>query len=198
MLLIACANLSTMLLSRAESRRKEFALRWALGAGRGRLLRQLIAEGCLLSLAGAILGLGVAVAGLRALVAAFPDSLPRAANIAVDLPVLAFTFLVALVTGVVFGVAPMAHPASELAAATLKEGGQRTTGGRHALRRALVVCEVALAVVLVVGAGLLLRTVANLTRVDAGFTRSRLVTFAVGLPVTVRHAGQQEPLSISG
>ena len=183
-LLIACANLSTMLLSRAESRRKEFSLRWALGAGRGRLLRQLITEGCLLSLAGAALGLGVAVVGLRALLAAFPDSLPRAANIAVDLPVLASTFIVALATGIVFGVAPMAHPASELAATALKEGGQRTTSGRHTLRRALVICEVALAVVLAVGAGLLLRSVSNLTRVDAGFDRSRLVTFGVGLPET--------------
>ena len=182
-LLIACANLSTMLLSRAESRRKEFALRWALGAGRARMLRQLIVEGCLLSLTGATMGLGAAVAGLRALVAVFPDSLPRSGEIAIDVPVLALTFLVALATGVVFGVAPIAHSAPTLNAATLKEGGQRTTAGRHSLRRAIVVCEVALSVVLVVGAALLLRTVANLTRVDAGFTRSRLVTFAVGLPI---------------
>ena len=183
-LLIACANLSTMLLSRAESRRKEFSLRWALGAGRGRLLRQLITEGCLLSLAGATLGLGVAVVGLRALLAAFPDSLPRAVDISVDLPVLASTFIVALATGIVFGVAPMASPAPELAGAALKESGQRTTSGRHTLRRVLVIGEVALAVVLAVGAGLLLRTVSNLSRVDAGFNRSRLVTFGVGLPET--------------
>jgi predicted permease len=182
-LLIACANLSTLLLSRAESRRKEFAVRAAIGATRGRLLRQAIAEGCLLSVTGGALGLGVAVAGVRALVTAFPDSLPRSGNISIDWTVLAFTLGVALLTGVIFGIAPLLHLGPEGAGAALKEGGQRTTAGRHALRRGLVVCEVALAVALVVGAGLLLRTVANLTRVDAGFNRSRLVTFGVSLPV---------------
>ena len=137
------------------------------------------------------------MAGLRALVAAFPDSLPRSGDIAIDVPVLALTFLVALATGVVFGVAPIAHSAPELTAATLKEGGQRTTAGRHSLRRALVVCEVALAVVLVVGAGLLLRTVANLTRVDAGFNRSHLVTFAVSLP-TAKYAAPESRKSFYG
>jgi predicted permease len=181
-LLIACANLSTLLLSRAESRRREFAVRTALGAGRLRLLRQSIAEGCLLSTVGAALGLAVAVAGIRALVAAFPGSLPRAGEISIDVPVLLFTLLVALGTGIVFGLAPALHLVPELTAATLKGGGQRPTTGRHAVRHALVVCEVALAVVLVVGAGLLLRTVTNLTRVDAGFNRTHLVTFAVSLP----------------
>ena len=182
-LLIACANLSTLLLSRAESRRREFAVRAALGATLGRLLRQSIAEGCLLSIVGGALGLGVANAGLRALIAAFPESLPRSGNIQLDWRVLAFTLGVALLTGIIFGIAPLLHLLPQSSAAALKEGGQRTAGGRHRLRRSLVVCEVALAVALVVGAGLLLRTVNNLSRVDAGFDRSRLVTFAISLPV---------------
>jgi predicted permease len=186
-LLIACANLSTLLLSRAESRRKEFAVRAAIGATLSRLLRQAIAEGCLLSVAGATLGLGVAVAGIRALVAAFPDSLPRSGGISLDWRVLTFTFVVALATGVIFGIAPLLHLGPGSTTSSLKEGGQRATAGRHALRRGLVVCEVALAVALVAGAGLLIRTVSNLTRVDAGFNRSRLVTFAVSLP-TARYA----------
>jgi predicted permease len=181
-LLIACANLSTLLLSRAESRRREFAVRSALGAGRARLLRQSIVEGCLLSMVGAALGVGVAVAGVRGLVAAFPDTLPRSGSIAIDIPVLAFTFAVALATGVVFGLAPLFHLAAGQTAMALKEDSQRTTSGRHFLRRALVISEVALAVVLTVGAGLLLRTVSNLARVDAGFNRSHLVTFGVSLP----------------
>jgi predicted permease len=182
-LLIACANLSTLLLSRAESRRREFAVRAALGATIGRLLRQSIAEGCLLSAIGAVVGLGVANAGLRALVAAFPQSLPRSGSISMDWRVLAFTLGVALATGMIFGIAPLLHLRPNSMSPALKEGGQRTTGGRHLLRRVLVVSEVALAVALVVGAGLLLRTVNNLSRVDAGFDRSRLVTFAVSLPV---------------
>jgi len=182
-LLIACANLSTLLLSRAESRRREFAVRAALGATLGRLLRQSIAEGCLLSAIGGLLGLGVANAGLRALVTAFPESLPRSGNIQLDWRVLTFTLGVALVTGVIFGIAPLLHIAPQSSANAFKEGGLRTAGGRHLLRRGLVVAEVALAVALVVGAGLLLRTVDNLSRVDAGFDRSRLVTFAVSLPV---------------
>jgi predicted permease len=181
-LLIACANLSTLLLSRAESRRREFAVRAALGATLGRLLRQSIAEGCLLSTVGGALGLGVANAGLRALIAAFPESLPRSGNIQLDWRVLTFTLGVALMTGIIFGIAPLLHLAPRASAAALKEGGLRTTGGRHGLRRALVVSEVALAVALVVGAGLLLRTVNNLARVDAGFDRSRLVTFGISLP----------------
>jgi putative ABC transport system permease protein len=181
-LLIACANLSTLLLSRAESRRREFAVRAALGATLGRLLRQSIAEGCLLSTIGGGLGIGVAVAGLRTLVTAFPASLPRSGNITIDWRVLAFTLGVALATGVIFGIAPLLHLAPQSAATALKEGGQRTAGGRHLLRRSLVVCEVALSVALVVGAGLLIRTVGKLTTVDAGFDRSRLITFAVSLP----------------
>src|SRR5204863_1093814 len=121
------------------------------------------------------------VAGMRALVTAFPESLPRSGNLAIDWRVLIFTLGVSVLTGVLFGIAPLLHLAPQSSAA-LKEGGQRSATGRHVLRRALVVTEVALAVALVVAAGLLIRTVGNQTRVDAGFNRSHLVTFAIGLP----------------
>jgi predicted permease len=181
-LLIACANLANLLLARAESRHREFAIRTALGAGRLTLLRQFLVEGCVLSTSGAALGVGVAVFGVRALIAAYPASLPRSGDVALDAPVLAFTLVVALLTGAMFGLAPLLHLAPGATATVLKEGGQRSTGGRNRLRRALVVAEVAMAVALVIGAGLLLRTVMNLSAVDAGFNRSHLVTFGVSLP----------------
>jgi putative ABC transport system permease protein len=191
-LLIACANLANLLLAHAERRHKEFAVRAALGAGRIRLLRQFLTEGCLLSVSGAALGIAVAAGGVRALIAAYPDSLPRSAEVALDARVLAFTLLVALATGAVFGLAPLLHIAPEATALALKEGGQRSTaGGRQHLRRGLVVGEIALAVALVIGAGLLLRTVANLTRVDAGFARGQLVTFLVDLPSATYKTPQQ-------
>src|SRR5262245_6456958 len=183
-LLIACANLANLLLARAESRHKEFAVRSALGAGRWRLLRQFLVEGCLLSLIGAALGLAVAVFGLRALMAAYPNSLPRSADISLDLGVLAFTLVIGLATGAIFGLAPLLHLAPAATSLALKEGGTRTTAaaGRNRIRRALVAAEVALAVALVIGAGLLLRTVMNLSNVDSGFIRGHLVTFAITLP----------------
>ncbi len=183
-LLIACANLANLLLARAESRHKEFAVRAALGAGRGRLLRQFMVEGCVLSFTGAALGLGVAVAGVRALIAAYPNSLPRSADVSLDLGVLAFTLLIGLATGAVFGLAPLLHLSPDATSMALKEGGTRSTAGagRNRVRRGLVAAEVALAVALVTGAGLLLRTVLNLSNVDTGFSRSHLVTFAIALP----------------
>jgi predicted permease len=183
-LLIACANLANLLLARAESRHKEFAVRAALGAGRGRLLRQFMVEGCVLSCIGAALGLGVAIGGVRALIAAYPDSLPRSAEVTLDLGVLAFTLVIGLVTGAVFGLAPLLHLGAEATSLALKEGGTRSTAaaGRNRVRRGLVAAEVALAVALVIGAGLLLRTVMNLANVDSGFTRGQLVTFGVTLP----------------
>jgi len=183
-LLIACSNLANLLLARAESRHKEFAVRTALGAGRLRLLRQFMVEGCVLSFAGAALGLGVAVAGMRALIAAYPDSLPRSADVTLDLGVLVFTLIIGLATGAAFGLAPLLHLAPDARSVALKDGGTRSTAGagRNRIRRALVAAEVALAVALVIGAGLLLRTVMNLSNVDSGFNRGQLVTFAVTLP----------------
>jgi len=182
-LLIACANLASLLLARAEARARELAVRTALGAGRGRLLRQFITEGVLLSLAGGAVGLLVARAGLQALVRWYPDSLPRTSEVTLDSTVLLFTLAVSIATGVVFGLAPLMQTRVRQLAVALKEGARGASGAaRHHVRRGLVMAEVALAVMLVVGAGLLLRTVYNLSKVDAGFDRSRLVTFSISLP----------------
>src|SRR5262245_36919665 len=183
-LLIACANLANLLLARAETRHREFAIRAALGAGRSRLLRQLMTEGMLLSIVGGALGLVLARAGVQALIRVYPTSLPRTTEVSVDALVLLFTLAVSIATGVIFGLAPLAHTRVRSLGTTLKEGGAKgATGGvRHHVRRGLVMAEVARAVMLVIGAGLLLRTFYNLTNVDAGFDRSRLVTFSMTLP----------------
>jgi putative ABC transport system permease protein len=183
-LLIACANLANLLLARAESRHREFAVRTAIGATRWRLLRQFMTEGVLLSLAGGVLGVVLARVGMSALLRAYPASLPRTGEVTVDLPVMFFTFGVAVVTGLLVGLAPLMHTRASGLLTALKEGGAKgaTNAARHHVRRGLVMAEVALAVMLVIGAGLLLRTVYNLTKVDGGFDRSRLVTFSMTLP----------------
>jgi predicted permease len=184
-LLIACANLANLLIARAEHRHREFAVRTALGAGRGRLLRQFMTEGVLLSIIGGILGLILARVGVQALIRVYPTSLPRTTEVTVDPLVLLFTLGISIATGLVFGLAPLMHTRFSALMTALKEGASRgaTGAARHHVRRGLVMAEVALAVMLVIGAGLLLRTVANLTNVDAGFDRARLVTFSMALPV---------------
>jgi predicted permease len=189
-LLIACANLASLVLARAESRRREFAVRAALGASRGRLIQQTITEGALLSIAGGAIGLWVARLGLRSLLHAYPTSLPRTSELTIDLPVLLFALVVSVATGVLFGVAPAVQSRFLDLVDALKEGNRDGgSAGRHRVRRALVTAEVALAVMLVIGAGLLVRTVYNLTRVDAGFDRSRMVTFSMTLPRSRTEAG---------
>jgi predicted permease len=183
-LLIACANLANLILARAESRQKEFAIRSALGAGRWRLLRQFLTEGVLLALVGGALGAALGFAGLRTLLRANPESIPRALEISLDWKVLFFTFVVSIVTGLVFGMAPLVHLREDVVTASLKEGGQRSTAGtaRARVRSGLVMAEVALAVVLVVGAGLLIRSFQKLMTVDPGFNRESMTTFGVVLP----------------
>ena len=183
-LLIACANMANLLLMRAETRHKELAVRAALGAGRARLMRQFLAESFVLSFAGATAGVALAFWGLHALVAANSGSIPRAASVALDGRVLLFTLLLAVVTGFLFGLAPLLHLSTNSIGLTLRDAGSRTTAGaaRNRVRRALVIAEMAFAVMLVVGAGLLLRSFWNLMRVDSGFDRRNLTTFNVVLP----------------
>jgi predicted permease len=183
-LLIACANLANLLMARAQSRRREFAMRAALGASRSRLLRQTLTEGVMLCVAGGMLGLWLAHVAVQALIRAYPTSVPRMSAIAIDLSVLIFALSVSMVTGVLFGLAPVAQRRIGDLVAAIKQGGDRgaSGAGRHHIRRTLVVAEVALAVMLVMGAALLIRTVYNLTSVDAGFDRSHLVTFSMTLP----------------
>jgi putative ABC transport system permease protein len=190
-LLIACANLASLIMARAESRRGELAVRAALGASRGRLLRQAVTEGVVLSLTGGVLGVLLARGGVRALVAAYPNSLPRTTEVTMDVSVLAFALGVSIVTGILFGLIPIAHPAVGDFVAALKDAGSRAAGsaGRHRVRRALVMVEIALAVILVAGAALLLRTVYNLSNVDAGFERARLATFSITLPRATGYQG---------
>jgi predicted permease len=183
-LLIACANLANLMLARARARQREFAVRTALGAGKGRLLRQLVTEGVLLSIAGGSLGLLFAHFGVQALVHAYPTGLPRTSGIAFDRRVLFFTLIVAVGTGLFFGAAPVIYTRLKGLAEALKENGAKGAigGARRRFRRALVVAEAGLALILVIGGGLLFRTLQNLNRIDAGFDKLRLVTFSLTLP----------------
>lgn len=183
-LLIACANLANLLMARAETRRREFAVRAALGAGRARLFSQAITESVILAIVGGLLGLGLAHAGVQAFIRAYPTAIPRTSDIAINVPVLAFALGLSVAVGVLFGLAPAVRARTNDLVTALKEGGHRgaSSAGRHHLRGGLVVAEVALSVMLVIGAGLLIRTVYNLQKVNAGFDRTPLVTFSVTFP----------------
>src|SRR5215813_2902481 len=183
-LLIVCANLANLVMARAGSRRREFVVRTALGASCGRLLRQSVTEAAVMSGAGCILGLWLASAGVRALIRAYPTGIPRMAEIAIDLPVLLVAVGLSIGTAVLFGFVSLGRLRTSGMMTALKEGGRGTSGlWRHYARRGLVIAQVAFAVMLVIGAGLLVQTVYNLTRIDAGFDRSRLVTFSMTLPM---------------
>ena len=182
-LLIACANVANLLLARAASRQKEIAVRLAMGATRGRLLRQLLTESVLLSILGAVAGVGLAFLGLRALLASLPGNVPRADEIGIDASVLAFTAAVAVLTGLAFGIVPASRALSTRLHEPLKEAGRGSVGpGHHRVRNTLVVAEVAMALVLLVGAGLLLRSFFRVLQSDAGFRSTGVVTASVPLP----------------
>jgi len=183
-LLIVCANLANLTMARATSRRREFVLRAALGASRGRLLRQSVTESAVVSAAGGILGLALAGGGLRAVLHAYPMGMPRVNGLTIDGPVLLLALGLSAGTALLFGFVSLAPGDARSMVTALKDGTNGATGARrHLTRRALVIAQVALAVILVVGASLLIQTVYNLTRVDAGFDRSRLVTFSMTLPM---------------
>jgi putative ABC transport system permease protein len=183
-LLIACANVANLLLARATVRHKETAIRSALGASRFRLIRQLMTESLLLSVCGGVFGLLLAWWGTEALVGIIPEDLPRLSEINVDFAVLGFTFLISLLTGLGFGLAPAWKSSKTELTEVMKESGRGTSAGKGhlRLRGALIVAEVALALVLLVSAGLLLQTFQKLQRVDLGFDANNVLTASVELP----------------
>jgi predicted permease len=184
LLLIACANVANLLLARAEARQREVAVRTALGASAARVFRQLLTESLVLATLSGVAGLAFATIGVRVLAAWNPSSIPRVAGVSVDWRVLAFTALVALVTTMVFSLAPAVRLVRADVTDAMKEGSANATtgGGRRRFRNALVVVEMALAVVLLIGAGLMLRTLWSLQRIDLGFNPSGVLTLRIALP----------------
>ena len=190
-LLIACANIANLLLARAVGRMREIAIRSALGARQLRIVRQLLTESLLLALCGGALGLALAWLLVQLLVAASPQELPRVQEVSVDLPVLAFTFGVSVLTGLLFGMGPALAATGMSVGAVLKEGGRGATSGRgqNRLRNLLVIGEVALSLVLLVGVGLLVRSFARMLEVKPGFNGDGVVTMRMSF-TGERYAGQ--------
>src|SRR6266542_1668245 len=181
-LLIACANVANLLLARAATRQREMAVRAALGAGRWRIIRQLLTESLLLALAGGAIGWLVALWGVPLILAIGQDAIPRAKEISPDTGVLAFTAMIALLTGILFGLAPARQSSRVDVQSVLKDAARSMTGGRPILRQALIVAEVALTLVLLVGAGLLARSFYRLQQVNIGFVSERALSFRINLP----------------
>ncbi len=185
-LVIACANVANLLLARSAARKREFAIRTALGAERWRVVRQLLTESVMLSLGGAILGLLLARWGTGLVLAAAPGSLPRSSHIGIDPYVLIFTLIVAIVTGILFGLAPAFLGASANPQESLKQGARGAGGGRHRVEGVFVAVEIALAVILLAGAGLMMQSVWRLFEVNPGFNLHNVLTMQVALSPKVR------------
>ena len=182
LLLIACANVANLLLSRAAARQKEMAVRLALGASRGRLGQQLLTESVLLSVLGGATGLVLAFAAVEVLGPLLPADLPRISVLSIDLRVLAFTAVISLATGILFGLAPLFQARRENANETLKQGARVVQGVQSRIRDGLVVAQVAIAVVLLTGAGLMAKSFWNLVHVSPGFRTEHILTARVSLP----------------
>jgi putative ABC transport system permease protein len=184
-LLIACANLTTMLLARGGSREREMAIRVALGAGPLRLLRFLLIESVLLSVIGGVAGIVTAIWGLDVLAAVGAKTVPRLREVNLDATVLSLTFVISVATGVLFGIAPALARARPALTEALKEGGRGASSGvrRNQLRNTLVVSEIALALVLLIGAGLLMKSFVHLQNVNPGFNAKNVVTAELSLPL---------------
>jgi predicted permease len=187
-LLIACVNVANLLLARSTGRRREFALRAALGAGQGRLVRQLLTESILLALAGGALGIFLAQYATRATLSVVPSQLPRAAGIHIDTHVLLFTLVVSLLAGILFGLAPALRTSHPRLHETLKESGRGGSGTRYRAQGVFVVMEMAMALVLLVGAGLMIRSLVVLWNVDPGFQPNNVFTFGLTLPPSLMKA----------
>ncbi len=204
-LIIACANVANLLLARATARRREFAIRTALGADRGRVIRQLLTESVLLSVAAGALGLLLAFWGTHLVLAAMPGTLPRSQDVGLDPYVLAFTLAVSILTGILFGLAPAFHSSNVNPQESLKEGARGSGGGRHRAEGVFVALEVGLAVVLLVGAGLMIQSIWRLWNVNPGFDIHNILTAQVALspqvmnsPAGIRTAYQQMLERLSG
>ena len=197
-LLIACVNVANLLLARSTGRTREFAIRAALGASQGRVIQQLLTESVLLSLIGGALGLGVAAWGTQAALSVLPEALPRASEVHLDGNVLLFTLAASIFSGILFGLAPALKTTKADLHETLKEGGRGGSGRRHRTQRIFVAVEMALAVVLLAGAGLMIRSLTNLWSVNPGFDPNHVLTFGIGsaqplggTPAEVRAAFRQ-------
>jgi predicted permease len=187
-LLIACVNVANLLLARSTGRTREFAIRAVLGAGRTRVIRQLLTESVLLALAGGGLGLVLAAWGTRAALGMLPTALPRAGEIGLDARVLIFTMASSLLAGILFGLAPALKASQPDLHETLKEGGRGGSATRHRAQGVLVAAEISLALVLLIGAGLMIRTLAALWKVNPGFDANKILTFGVSLPPSMMDA----------
>jgi predicted permease len=187
-LLIACANVGNLLLARSAARTREFAVRATLGASMGRVIQQLVAEAVLLALAGGAIGLVLATLGTRAVLGILPSALPRAEQIGVDRNVLLFTAIISIASGLFFGLAPAFKISRFNLHDKLKEGGRGASGVRHRMQDVFVVSEMALAVVLLVGAGLTIRSLMRLWSLDPGFNPHNVLTFGLSLPPSLVHA----------
>ncbi len=191
-LLIACVNVANLLLARGNARSREVAVRSALGAGTGRLMRQMLTESMLLAGIGGAVGVGVAAAGTRAALAALPATLPRASEVGMDARVLWFSALITLGAGILFGLLPAIQTARRGSYETLKQGTRGAGGSRHRMQGALVAVQMALALVLLAGAGLLIRSLAQLWNVNPGFDPNHIVTFNLAMAPQMSHASPAE------